>query len=247
MIWGKQTAAAVPAVPGWMLLVLAALLLFVGYRAGRRRRAPRWLAAALAVAVALVPAALVHATSTFGVPFTFTNGTVADATQVNQNFSAVTTEINNNLRAQTAITTECEFHGRASNVIVDCGGGQGGASIVAPGDNVLVGPVHVPQGATLTSVDVWLSDTNASINEHVCLFVVLDAIGGFDESIPCVTSSGTPGIEKLTITPPAGTLQGNGGSFEIFAYPTDASGNAVSWPTDVSLTIRTAYAHYVVP
>jgi hypothetical protein len=246
MIWGKQTAAAVPALPGGMLLLLAGLLMFVGYRMGRRQRAPRWMAGAIGLAVALVPVAIVHATSTFGVPFTFSNGTVADATQVNQNFAAVATEMNS-LRNQTAVTTECDFHGRASNVIVDCGGGNGGASIVAPGDNALVGPVRVPQGATITSVDVWVGDTNTSVNAHVCLWGVFDAFGGFDESIPCANSSGAPGIVKLTITAPTGTIQGNGESYEIFAFPNDASGNFVSWPTDVSLTLRTAYVHYQSP
>jgi hypothetical protein len=246
MIWGKQASAAVPALPGGMLLLLAGLLLWVGYRMGRRQHAPRLMAVAIGFGLALVPIAIVHATSTFGVPFSFTNGTVADATQVNQNFSALTAEINA-LRNQTSVLTDCDFGSRAGT-LVDCALGNGGASIVAPGDNALVSAVRVPQGATITSADVWVGDTNTSTNLRVCLWGMFDSSGGFDQSIPCAFSSGSGGIQKLTITPSGGVVQGNNLSYEIVVFPSDSSGNIVSvWPTDVSLTVRSAYLHYQLP
>jgi hypothetical protein len=246
MIWGRQTTAAVPALPGGMLLLLAGLLLFVGYRMGRRRRAPRWMAVAVGLGLALVPLAVVHATSTFGVPFTFTNGTVADATQVNSNFTAVANELNA-LRNQTAVVGECEFQGRDTLTRVVCGFGGGGASIDNPGDNALVGPLHVPTGAAITSIDIWVTDTNTSTNLSVCMWGLFDSFGSYDHSVPCAATSGAPGIVKLTITPPSGTVQGSGESFELFVLPSDSSGNFVAWPTDFSLAARTAYVHYQSP
>jgi hypothetical protein len=249
MIWGAQKAAAVPAIPGGMLLLLAALLLFIGYRVGRRQRAPRWLAAAIGLGVALVPVAIVRATTTiFGVPFSFANGTTADATQVNQNFAAVTGEINV-LRNQTSILTECEFHPRTSSITTACGLGNGGAYITGSGgDPTLMAVVHVPMGATITSVDIWVGDFNNSTNLKVCLAGIDDAFGGYDFASPCVSSSGSPGIGKLTVVAAGGgVVQGNGETFELFVYANDASGNLIAWPTDASLVVRSAYVHYQVP
>lgn len=246
MIWGSH-ATAVPAVPGGILLLLAGLLLFVGYRVGRRRHAPRWMALAIGLGVALVPIAIVHATSTFGVPISFTNGTVADANQVNQNFSAVATEINS-LRNQTSVLTDCDFRARSSTQLVQCGSGQGGASLAAPGDNALMAAVRVPSGATITGADVWVADTNASVNLKVCLWAPLDNLGTFDmNSFTCASTSGAPGIVKLTLTANFAVVQGNNESFEFFISTTDSSGNSVSWPTDASLAVRSAYVHHQLP
>lgn len=81
LIWGK--VVAVPAVGLWGLLFLGAVLGVVGVRCLQGKR-PRTIAG-LALALALVVPLSVRA-----VPFTFSNGTVADATQVNANFAAVT-------------------------------------------------------------------------------------------------------------------------------------------------------------
>jgi hypothetical protein len=80
MIWGAPTA--VPAVEFWGVVLLAALLGSLGVRRLRSAR-PR-LMGMTALAVALLVPITARA-----VPFTFTNGTVADATQVNANFAAV--------------------------------------------------------------------------------------------------------------------------------------------------------------
>jgi hypothetical protein len=82
MVWGQAQAAAVPAVGFWGVIVLAAAL---GAWGVRRLRGPR---PRVVASVALVLALLVPI-SARALPFTFTNGTVADATQVNANFAAV--------------------------------------------------------------------------------------------------------------------------------------------------------------
>jgi hypothetical protein len=249
LIWGRNASAAVPALPGGALLLLAGLLLFVGYRIGRRRRAPRWMAAGIGIAVALLPIVVAHATSTFGVPFTFTNGTVADATQVNQNFSAVATEINN-LRNQTSVLTECDFRPYDSTIRSICGSGPGGAFIASGAfPAYLLASVRVPMGATISSADVWVGDINSSTNIKVCLEFLGDSLNTYDNSIPCASTSGAPGNVMLTITPPTPNfaLQGSNGTFEFMIFATDNSGTNVSWPNDGTINVRSAYVHYQIP
>jgi hypothetical protein len=80
MIWGQ--AVPVPTLGFWGLIVLAAVLGALGVRRLRGGR-PR-LAGGLALGLALLVPISARA-----LPFTFTNGTVADATQVNANFAAL--------------------------------------------------------------------------------------------------------------------------------------------------------------
>jgi hypothetical protein len=80
MIWGQ--VAAVPALSFWAVILLAAVL---GAWGVRRLRSPRPRMAGM-IALAL---ALLLPISARALPFTFTNGTVADANQVNANFAAV--------------------------------------------------------------------------------------------------------------------------------------------------------------
>jgi len=80
MIWGQ--IAAVPALGFWGLIVLAAVLGVWGVRRLRGPR-PRMLGMIVLALALLVPI------SARALPFTFTNGTVADANQVNANFAAV--------------------------------------------------------------------------------------------------------------------------------------------------------------
>jgi hypothetical protein len=79
MIWGSLTA--VPAVGFWLAMVLAAFLGGLGVR--RLRGRSRVVGAGALLLVLLLPI------SARAVPFTFTNGSVADATQVNANFAAL--------------------------------------------------------------------------------------------------------------------------------------------------------------
>src|SRR5215831_994512 len=81
MLWG--TAPSVPAVGVWLLLLLAAgLILFGVRRLGGRPRTMGLAALLLALAIPLTARALT-------LPFSFTNGTIADANQVNANFNAL--------------------------------------------------------------------------------------------------------------------------------------------------------------
>jgi len=240
MIWGTT---AVPALSSLALLLLSVLLLVIGYRMGKRQRAPRWLPWLTAIGAALLPVAVVRAT-TFTVPFTFANGTVADATQVNANMTTIATEIDR-LRKQVSVVTECEFRPRIDPTGYNCFLGQSGANITDGSAGGLVGPVHVPQAATITSVEIWVNDTSSTADISLCLRGPFDSFGSNDLSIPCVRTTGSPGIVKLTI--PTSTVNGLGTSYELLALAVDGSGNGVGWPASAALTVRVAYVHYEVP
>jgi hypothetical protein len=245
MIWGS--AVSVPAVSGGMLLLLSVLMMVVGYRLAKRERAPRWLLWMTGLGAALLPIAVVQA-ATFTVPFIFSNGTTADATQVNQNFAPIATAIDK-LTKPVAVITECQYQTRDSLAQRNCAFGQGGAAVTNGSDSALVAPLQVPSGALITSVEVWVADTNASANISVCLWALFDDFGSFDTSIPCAVSSGTPGITKLTLIPssPPATRQGGGKSYELFVFTRDNAGTVINWPTGFNLAARTAYVHYETP
>jgi hypothetical protein len=81
MIWGR--AHAVPVMGPLSLMLLAMGLMVSGWILLRDPAMRRLMGIAMVLLGLLVPI------STFAVPFTFTNGTVADATQVNQNFASL--------------------------------------------------------------------------------------------------------------------------------------------------------------
>jgi hypothetical protein len=80
MLWGQTTS--VPSLWFWGAAILSAALLLIGVSVLRKGR-PRTMGIAALVVGLLVPL------SVEAVPFTFSNGTVADANQVNANFAAV--------------------------------------------------------------------------------------------------------------------------------------------------------------
>jgi hypothetical protein len=80
MIWHNSPSVPVPATPLWAAVLLGIILGAFGVRLIRKGRPRAWGAAALVLAV-LIPL------SAWSVPYTFTNGTVANADQVNYDFS----------------------------------------------------------------------------------------------------------------------------------------------------------------
>jgi hypothetical protein len=84
MLWSGSTAAHVPAVAAWAILLLGVILGAVGLPLLRKTH-PRTVGAVTLMLVFALPIAAYA-----GLPYTFTNGSVADATQVNANFAAAT-------------------------------------------------------------------------------------------------------------------------------------------------------------
>jgi hypothetical protein len=164
MIWGQ--AAAVPAVSFWGLIVVGAVLGAWGVKRLRGPR-PRLLGTIALGLVLLLPI------SARALPFTFTNGTVADATQVNANFAA--------LAAGQGLAPS------ATANLVDLQ--QSGACPVAPGVglNIAVGsdglgrPFSIQAGQTLvvTSLSVTFRLGASSANQGIAVaFLRLLPSGG---------------------------------------------------------------------
>ena len=91
MLWGGQPAS-VPAMSWLGLLVLAVMLSTAALWALRRRRT----GLGLAVQLVLLAMPLAMASGTVTLPNAFTNGTVADANEVNANFAAVKAAVDQN-------------------------------------------------------------------------------------------------------------------------------------------------------
>ena len=88
MMWSSPSAAAAPTL-GWIaMLLIVAVLACVAFWQIRRGR--RWAARVLLLLPFLVPGAV----NALSLPFVFTNGTPADATEVNANFEALSEGVN---------------------------------------------------------------------------------------------------------------------------------------------------------
>jgi len=122
MLWGLP--ASVPALEWFGLGVLALGLVAVASWTLRKRRP----GLGLPVLLVLLAIPLVVAAGTLTVPNTFTNGTVADADQVNANFGAVKTAVDENdgritINAGIASTAL----GTANGAVLDAAAAQGTA------------------------------------------------------------------------------------------------------------------------
>ena len=100
MLWGLPVS--VPSLPGIGLIALAFALSATAAWTLRKRRP----GLGLPVLLVLLAIPLVVAAGTLTVPNTFTNGKVADADEVNANFDAVETEVNDNDSRITVVESE---------------------------------------------------------------------------------------------------------------------------------------------
>jgi hypothetical protein len=112
LLWG--TAQQAPAMGFWSALILGAVVGLLGIRVLRGARPP--VVAALAVVITLGLPLVARALPSIN---TFTNGTVADATQVNANFSAVRVLTANGVSFSVGATKYC---GSTSSVNGAAGG-----------------------------------------------------------------------------------------------------------------------------
>jgi hypothetical protein len=190
MIWSQ--VSAVPAVGFWGALALAALLGAVGVR---RLRGKARLAGAGALALVLLLPISARA-----VPFTFTNGTVADATQVNANFAALASAQAIGPTASSSLVdlvqnSPCVFgaaQGSQLDNVVDSTGVRRAFS-VATGQTLVLTTVSVALqvngigGHTIFAQLARASATTFNPIEEV--FVTLDANGAGRVSVPLGSGS----------------------------------------------------------
>lgn len=130
MIWGNAATQVPLSMPA--LLVMGAILLGLGMALGTSRGARRWLVMA---AVVLLPLAAVAQQSLF----VFSNGTVADATEVNSNFSQLDTRLGD---LEVPIAVDCRLPSVGSPFNIP------GSSAPMPFDDCL--PMGSQSGATPT-------------------------------------------------------------------------------------------------
>jgi hypothetical protein len=214
MNWGNL-ALAVPAAGFWGALLLATLLGGLGIRRLRGAR-PRLLGiVALALAL-LVPI------SARALPYTFTNGTAADATQVNANFAALAAQQG---LAPTASSNLVELQTTGSS---SCAGYSGIYALTVPigADGVKGNNFRIPNGQTLvlSSLDATITG-GTSLAGHQVLVTV------YRQGATVLTA-----IAYKYITLASGPI---GGTNISFSFPTGspfASGTAVCFSFQDAVT-----------
>ncbi len=141
MVWGAG-ASAVPSL-GWLGLAILAMGLAATAAWTLRKRRPA-LGLTLSLVLLVIPLAV--AAGTVSVPNTFVNGTVADADQVNANFSALATESN----AQDARLLTLETSGIAgysqvvANMTIPAGTTRNVVAVCPVGTRVIGGGYRIP-------------------------------------------------------------------------------------------------------
>jgi hypothetical protein len=239
MIWGA-TGVAVPAISalGLLLLGLAMLILAVR-RAGTGPGAGRRVA--LYVAPLVFLAGGIAWAEAVSLPHTFVNGTRADALQVNANFNALAQAVNRGR----SVVIESEFQATRATAQIVMGLNGGGAAITngpsEPFASSFVAPTHVPADASITRIDFYHRDTDASLNIELCLFSYSNSPANGYVNFGCVNSVGAPGTTVLSLTP-SPTPQTDR-FFELRVRAVDAAGNPLAWP-GTTLQARGAFVSY---
>jgi len=112
MLWGES--ASVPALPSFGLIALSTGLSATAAWLLRKRRR----ALGLPMLLVLLSVPLLVAAGTLDVPNTFVNGQIADADQVNANFDAVATSVNDNDSRITSAAADAATAQSAANAAI---------------------------------------------------------------------------------------------------------------------------------
>lgn len=238
MIWGSS--APVPSLPLLGLLLLAVTLAGLGMWRLRSRRGQPWLGALWALPVLVFLAGGLAWAQVISVPFTFTNGTRADALQVNQNFQSLLTAANSDrtlIKSGRAVVMESEFRANRPTAQVLFGLNGGGAFITngatEPFISSLVAPTHAPAGARLTRVDIFVTDLDPTLNISACIFSYDNVTPGAYGVLGCTTTSGTPGASTISLDL-TGTAAQSDRFYELRLSAVNGSTGA-AWPGNTLL------------
>jgi hypothetical protein len=212
MIWGQSAAA--PAMSFGATLLLGALMALVAVRFMPRSR-PRTTALVVAGLALFVPLAA-RAT----LPFSFTNGTIADATQVNANFAAVS----------------------PTTTLIKGPGGLAGTSLAFNGPTVVVTTTNAMPRIT-GSVTAMFQQPMASPTVNSCLTAVLcyrvngssgapGLFGGAVADYPCTSQVGSFFTQTVTASD---TVVAGSGIWQVGLCTVEGNGtnpnviNVVGW------------------
>jgi hypothetical protein len=209
MIWG---APGVPALGTSSLVLLGVILVLVARHAIRSGVSAR-RTGLLAAAVALGLAWSAWAQTGPMLPFKFTNGSVADATQVNANFTALanavgvlqtqgqprTRVLSIPALAFTSITAgDTRFELDSSVTIRKVPG--------VAGTVILNAPVYLPDGAVITQVSALVKDSSTTAGENIQIQLLASTIGSFSPnstSVPILNSDSIqPTVNIATLSSP---------------------------------------------
>jgi hypothetical protein len=177
MVWGGVNA--VPAISVWGLLLLGGLLAILGLRQIKAR--PRTIGLAALVLLFAIPLTA----KALSLPFAFTNGTVADASQVNADFAA--------LAKGPQVYMNRNFQSVA----------------LAPSPGVTVATLSLPAGSYILYVKLRYEGTGTMMQPgQGCVFQGV-GIGGLDSSEGNVPTGGeltgqVDGVMMDTVTKNAG-------------------------------------------
>jgi hypothetical protein len=219
MIWG--TAPPVPAMGTLSLVLLGGLLALVARHAIRRGASAR--GTALLAAVATVGVAWSALAQSGGMlPFTFSNGTVADATQVNANFTFLGNAVN---ALETQGLPRTRYLAIPALAFTPSTVGQTGYELDnrvilrkvpgAAGSVLLLAPVYLPDGAVITQLTAYVQDANTTAGENIQVSLLLSPPGSFS---PSATTIATLNSDSIQPTVNIGTLSSPAASVPVTPF-----------------------------
>jgi len=134
-----------------------------------------------ALTLIAVPFALYLYAAPVTIPNTFTAGTVVSSAQMNANFTAVATAVNDNNTRVTALEATKTGYAIAAAVTgvprfattsiqQTSGGGSVGVYAVAGGNDYVLCPIQLPQGAVVTQIAYLVKDNDATMGSTGWLY-----------------------------------------------------------------------------
>lgn len=145
-------------------------------------------------------------------------------------------------RVHTLLIGDISFVARSENATVHRGTGMGGVYIANGAVYGLVAPVNIPVNATVTEVEIYFTDSDAS-NDLKFYFYAHQPNGGY-YSQGTITSSGSAGYSTLTMSGLSITVWENS-NYEFHVFPVNSVGTSVAWP-GTSLVVHGAKFTYQI-
>jgi len=195
-IWGELAwggALSVPMLAPWVLGLLAASLVAFGARAIRARRPGARLGRLGVLSVLVLGVGVAMTARAVTLPFVFTNGTVADAEEVNDNFQALSDAVD----AGPLVYVDANFQNDA----------------LAGGPGITAAKLVLPPGSYLLQAKVRFRNNGASDQDASCSFLQTSGlgVGSLDAAVERIPPGATVGgfLMSDVVVPSGGALTVN--------------------------------------